>query len=289
MLKLFCDTDCDMTPALAREYGYGLISMPYSEGEKTIYPYEDFEEFDCHGFYERLRGGLLPTTSAISEERYLRYFEPWFQQGCDILYVHFSRAMSATFGAMDRAVALLKEKYPARRFYEIDTKGISIPSLNIALEVGDLVKAGRSVDEILAWAETEVDKFAVYFYADDLKFFQRSGRVSGLAGTMGTLLGIRPIIYMSSAGKMESIGKEKGRPKALARLLQYVDELGEDVKGHRVIIAQCDCQSQAEAAASELRRRFGEDLEILFSPVNPTAGAHCGPNCIGICFHAKHR
>ena len=61
------------------------------------------------------------------------------------------------------------------------------------------------------------------------------------------------------------------------------------MKGHRVIIAQCDCQSQAEAAASELRRRFGEDLEILFSPVNPTAGAHCGPNCIGICFHAKHR
>lgn len=289
MLKLFCDTDCDMTPAIAREYGYDLISMPYSEGETTIYPYEDFEEFDCHTFYEKLRGGLLPSTSAISEDRYIRYFEPYFAKGDDILYVHFSRAMSATFESMDKAVAQLKAKYPERRFYEIDTKAITIPSLNIAIEVGKLAKAGKTIDEILAWAEVEVDKFAVYFFADDLKFFQRSGRVGGLAGTMGTLLGIRPIIYMSSEGKMESVGKEKGRPKALARLLQYVDELGENVKDHLVIVAHCDCLPLAEQAAGELKKRFGDDLNILYSPVNPTSGAHCGPNCIGICFHAKHR
>lgn len=289
MLKLFCDTDCDMTPEIAAQYGYSLVSMPYTVDNKIVYPYEDFDQFDCHGFYDNLRAGALPTTSAISVDRYIQYFEPHFARGDDILYVHFSRAMSATFDSMDKAVAQLKEKYPERSFYEIDTKGISIPSLNIAMEVGDLCKAGKSAAEILDWAKTEVDKFAVYFYADDLKFFQRSGRVGGLAGTMGTLLGIRPIIYMSSEGKMESIGKEKGRPKALARLLQYVDELGENVKAHRVIIAQCDCQPLAEQAAEELKKRFGDDLEILYSPVNPTAGAHCGPNCIGICFHAKHR
>ena len=97
MLKLFCDTDCDMTPEIAREYGYSLISMPYSIGSKTIYPYEDFEKFECHEFYETLRGGVLPTTSAISEERYINYFEPYLAKGDDILYVHFSRAMSAIF------------------------------------------------------------------------------------------------------------------------------------------------------------------------------------------------
>lgn len=289
MLVLFCDSDCDVTPKIAKEYGYHMISMPYTANDRTVYPYEDFEEFDCHAFYEMLRGGTVPTTSAISEERYVSYFEPHFAAGDDILYVHFSRAMSATFDNMDKAVAKLKEKYPERRFYEIDTKAITIPSLNIAIEIGELYKAGRTVEEILDWAKTEVDKFAVYFFADDLKFFQRSGRVGGLAGTMGTLLGIRPIIYMSAEGKMESIGKEKGRNKALARLISYVEELGENVKDHRVIIAHCDCLPLAEMAAAELKKRFGDDLNILYSPVNPTAGSHCGPNCIGICFHAKHR
>ena len=66
MLKLFTDTDCDVTPELAEQYGYSLISMPYAIDGKTVYPYEDFDEFDAHAFYQKLRDGALPTTSAIS-------------------------------------------------------------------------------------------------------------------------------------------------------------------------------------------------------------------------------
>ena len=289
MLVLFTDTDTDITPKQAREYGYHLISMPYSIDGKEIYPYEDFEEFDAHGFYESLRGGVLPKTSGISIENYRNYFEPHFENGDDILYVHFSRAMTATFNAMDVAVKELLEKYPERKFYTIDTKAITILSLNIVLEVGQMYKDGKTVEEILDWAKTEVDKFAVYFFADDLKFFKASGRVSGLAGTMGTLLGIRPIIYMSDEGKMVNIGKEKGRTKALARLIKYVEELGDDIKNHRIIVGQTDAPQLVEEAIRLLKERFGDDLWIETADVNPTAGSHCGPSTVGICFHAIHR
>ena len=212
MLKLFTDTDCDITPEVAAKYGYSLISMPYSIDGETVYPYEDFDVFDAHAFYDKLRNGALPNTSAISREKYVEIFEPHFKNGDDILYVHFSRAMTATFDAMDQAVAELKAKYPERNFYDIDTKGITIVSYNIVLEVGDMALAGKSVEEILDWAKTEVDKFAIYFFADDLKFFKHSGRVSGLAATMGTLLGVRPIIFMNSEGKMVSVGKLHHHP-----------------------------------------------------------------------------
>ena len=186
MLKIYTDTDTDMNPALAAEYGYQLISMPYSIDARTTYPYVDFETFDGHAFYDVLRGGVLPTTSAISKEQYVNYFIRDFAAGNDILYVHFSRAMTNTFDAMDQAIAELKAKFPATRFEEIDTKGITTISYAIVREVGDLYKAGKTMDELLEWAKTEVDKFAMYFFADDLKFFRRSGRVSGLAATMGT-------------------------------------------------------------------------------------------------------
>ena len=68
MLRLFTDTDCDVTPEVAREYGYELISMPYSIDGKTVYPYVDFEKFDSKGFYDTLRAGALPNTSAISRQ-----------------------------------------------------------------------------------------------------------------------------------------------------------------------------------------------------------------------------
>lgn len=289
MLVLFTDTDTDITPKVAKEYGYHLISMPYSIDGKTTYPYEDFEEFNAHEFYNSLRLGALPNTSGISAESYKKYFEPHFKNGDDILYVHFSAAMTATFQAMDQAVKELKEKYPERKFYSIDTKGITIGSLNIVLEIGDLYKAGKTIDEIMAWADEEIDHFAVYFFADDLRFFKHSGRVSGLAGTMGTLLGIRPIICMNSEGKMVSVGKEKGRTKALARLIQYVDELGSDIDKHRIIVAHTDSPDIAQQAIDLLKKKFGNDLRIELFDVNPTAGSHCGPNTVGISFHAIHR
>ncbi len=289
MLKLFTDTDCDITPALAAEYGYSLISMPYAIDGKTIYPYEDFDTFDARAFYDQLRGGALPNTSAISREKYLETFEPVFANGDDILYVHFSRAMTATFDAMDQAVAELKERYPDRRFYDIDTKGITIVSYAIVREVGDQILSGKSVEEVLEWAKTEVDKFAIYFFADDLKFFKHSGRVSGLAATMGTLLGVRPIIYMNSEGKMVSIGSERGRARAINRLLQYVDELGENVSDHRVIVGHTDAPEIAEEVAQRLQEKFGGKLDLETVVVNPTTGGHCGPNGVGICFHATHR
>lgn len=289
MLVLFTDTDTDITPEVAKEYGYHLISMPYAIDGENVYPYEDFEVFDPHAFYDKLRAGALPTTSAISTQRYQDYFEPFFKDGDDILYVHFSRAMTATFDNMDVAVKELLQKYPERKFYEIDTKGITIISLNIVKEVGDLYKAGKSIEEIMEWAKTEVDHFGCYFFADDLKFFRHSGRVSGLAGTMGTLLGIRPIITMNEEGKMVSVGKEKGRVKAIERLVQYVEELGDDVKSHRIIVGSADSKDIADEVIAMLKEKFGDDLNIEYADVNPTAGSHCGPNTVGVCFHCSKR
>jgi DegV family protein with EDD domain len=289
MLTLFTDTDTDITPEVAKEYGYRLISMPYSIDAKTIWPYEDFDVFDSHAFYDSLRNGTLPTTGGISAERYRNYFEPEFKKGNDILYVHFSAAMTITFRAMDEAVAELLNEYPERKFWQIDTKGITIVSYNLVRTIGDLHKAGKTAEELVEWARTEVDHYAQYFFADDLKFFKRSGRVKGIAATMGTLLGIRPIICMNEAGEMVSIGKERGRANAMERLVKYVEELGDDIKSHRFIVGHTDAPEIAKDLVDMLHARFGDDLAIETVVTNPTAGSHCGPNGVGVSFHARRR
>jgi len=289
MLVLFTDTDTDMTPQKAQNYGYHLISMPYQIDGKEIRPYEDFQTFDSHAFYQMLREGTLPQTCAISPQAYVNYFEPHFAAGNDILYVHFSRAMSGTFDAMQLALDSLAEKYPERKFYTIDTKGITTLSYNIVCEVGDMYKAGKPVEEILDWAKTEVDKFAIYFYADDLKFFRRSGRVTNLAATMGNLFSIHPILHMGSDGMMQTLGKASGRINTLKKIIKLVEDNQEDMKSHRVCIGHTDCLPIVQIAVKMLKEKFGQDLEVEVVDVNPTAGSHCGPDSLGICFHAKHR
>ena len=179
--------------------------------------------------------------------------------------------------------------FRARKLYAIDTKGITICSYNIVREIGELAKTGATAEELVAWAEKEVDKFAVYFYADDLKFFARSGRVSNFSAKIGGLLGIRPIIHMNSDGVMCSIGKARGSKMAQKALLDAVEDLQEDILSHRVIIGHADAYHLAEELEKALKEKYGEALNTEIVVVNPTAGSHCGPNTVGVCFHAKHR
>ena len=290
MLVLYTDTDCDVSPETAKKWGYkGLISMPYSIDTKAVSPYVDFNEFNYHEYYDMLRNGVIPVTNAVSESQYIDYFEKEFKDGNDILYVHFSASMSGSFNSMNNALKVLYERYPGRKLYSLDTKGITVISYAIAEQVSILFKKGKTADEILKWAETEIQHWAMYFFADDLKFFKHSGRVGGLSATMGTILGVRPIIYMSAEGKMESIDKVKGQKNAISYLLNKTEEIGDNVASYKIYIGHTDAGGIVDKLTDRLYEKYGKGISIDTVITNPTAGAHAGPDGVGICFHAKHR
>lgn len=289
MITFFTDTDTDLTPEEAKKYNCKLISMPYIVDGKEVFPYESFDEFDSKGFYQRLRRGTIPTTCGISPSKYMEYFEEEFKKGNDILYVSFSKAMSGTFNAMNLALEELKEEYPDRKFYQIDTKGITICSLIIVREIGDMLLRGASVEEVMKWADENVDRYATYFFADNLKFFRKSGRVTNLKGFMGDLMGVRPILNMNADGMMTNIDKVRGKNAAIDKLVEYVLKLGRDVKNHRIIIGHSDNMELATLLAERLKIALGNDLNIEFAVVNPTAGSHCGPDGVGVAFASVSR
>lgn len=289
MYSLFVDTDSDMTPELCAKYGAHLIVMPYTLQDKEVKPYVDFDKFNGKEFYDILRAGNLPSTYALSPQAYIDYFEPEFKKGNDILYVHFSEAMSGTFNSMRLALEDLAQKYPERKVYSLDTKSITIGSLLITLEVCEMYKEGKSIEEIMKWAEEEVEKFPIYFYADNLKFFAKSGRVSGFKAFMGGLIGIKPIIHVNSEGKMVSIDKGRGKQAALKKIVDYVVKLQDRIEDHKVIVAHTDNLPLAEELSELLQKEFNHRLSIEIVEVNPTIGGHCGPDCTGVCFHGIHR
>ena len=289
MLKVFIDSDSDFSLDDAKRMDATLISMPYEMKGKEVKPYIDFEKFDDKKYYDTLRKGIIPTTSALNPEDYKKYFEPEFKAGNDIFYIHFSAAMSATFNSMRLALEDLKKKYPDRKFYEFDTKGITLQAYVIGKEMLKQINDGKSAEEVLEWGNKEVDHYACYFFADDLKFFGKSGRVSGIAAFMGGIIGIRPILTMNSEGKMVPVGKVKGRRNAVIKLVDIVQELGVDLDKHTIVIGHADAMHLVEEIETEVKSRLGNNVQFEVIPVNPTAGAHCGPDTLGIAFYAKHR
>jgi len=290
MYVLYADSDCDITPESARRLGYKtIIPMPFSIDGENFYPYKNMEGFDLQSFYKKLYEGVMPKTSSVNVEEYKEYFEKEFAEGNDIFYIHFSEAMSMTFQNMRQAYKELQKKYPERKLFEADAKGITVIAYALLEEAAEQYKKGLSPEELMKWFNDNVDHWAMYLFADNLQFFKRSGRVSGLTATMGTILGIRPLIWITPEGKMESYGTARGRQKAVNALVDKVVELGEDLEHHKIYIGHTCADECVELAVAALRERLGDRVTIETIVTNPTAGSHCGPNAMGIAFHAVHK
>ena len=84
------------------------------------------------------------------------------------------------------------------------------------------------------------------------------------------------------------MAKSRGKITTIKKIISLIKELQEDIANHRVIIAHTDIPEVRDTFMKMLKEEFGE-LDIEEVIVNPTIGAHCGPHCAGVCFHAKHR
>ena len=148
MSVIFTDTDCEMDYTTAEELNINVIGMPYTIMDKeSVYDYG--KNTNIKEFFDLMRKGEVATTSALNTEDYINYFEPVFEKGEDILYVHFSSQLSGTFEYMKTAIEQLKEKYPERKITLFDTKNISIGAGIQVIEAAKLHNNGVSDEDVV--------------------------------------------------------------------------------------------------------------------------------------------
>ena len=201
MYQLFCDSNCELWHTTVKELGLHVIRMPYViEGEEIFY--DMGENHDFKGFFDKMRAGATPKTSALNEYAYMEYFEPILAAGEDIYYITFSHQMSGTFNAMKNVIAQLKEKYPEREIRFKDSKLISLGSGFVTYYGALKYKEGATMDELDAYFDDLIAHTAMYFFVDDLTYLHRGGRISGVSKVVGNLLGVKPILYFNEEGKL---------------------------------------------------------------------------------------
>lgn len=287
MYKLFCDSNCELWHTTIEELGLEVIKMPYTLGDKEYF-YDMGKDTDFEGFFKAMREGAVPKTSALNEYAYTEYFEPVLAAGQDIFYITFSHAMSATFNAMNSAIAALKQKYPERTVRTVDTKTISLGAGFIVYYAAQKYRQGATMDELEEYVNELVPHTATYFAVEDLTYLYRGGRVSGVSKVFGNLLNIKPILCFNDEGKIVNIDKQKGFKKAMAALRGYMSEKAEGLDKYKVFVLQADCPEAAKTFVADIKAQFPA-ADVVVQPVGPVIGSHCGPGTIGLIFHAKER
>ena len=275
------DSDSDLPFHLKQEYDIPVVYMPYALNGKEYF--DDLGQMlDHKSYYDMMRNGAVPVTSALNEASYMEYFEPILQEK-DLLFVAFSSKLSCTLQAVYSAREKLLEKYPERRFVVVDTLRISGPMTLLVLKAHEMYRAGKSIDEVADWLENNKLRAQAYFIVDDLKYLKRGGRISATAATVGTMLDLKPIITEAPDGTLTANDKIRGRKKALAFIVDKMLQFAPDPEESPILILNADSPEDAERAKALAEQKL-PGARIMIENVGPVIGAHAGPGTIALCF-----
>ncbi len=223
----------------------------------------------------------MSVTSQINPGEAKEALEPFLKEGKDVLHLAFSSGLSGTCSSMRLAAEELKEEYPDRKVIVVDTLCACLGEALLLYYVLKRKKEGMSIEEAAAWAEANKLHVCHNVTIDDLHHLQRGGRVSKTAAVVGTMVQIKPMIHMDNEGKLQVIGKERGRKKSLNKI---VDRAVEQYKGWEndiVMITHGDCIEDAQYVAKLVREKMGID-NILVNNIGTVIGSHTGPGVVAV-------
>ena len=275
---LMTDSDTEIPYTFAEEHNIPVFLMPYTlDGEESLFDLGKTTDFE--GFYKALREGKDALTSTRSTLDIQEFYEDILKEGKDILYLCFSSQLSSHYNLSLMARDAALENYPDARIEVVDTLSISMGAGLLVYHAAKMKEQGKSLDEIKDWVENNKLKALHFFSVDDLKYLKKTGRVSAVSATLGTMLDIKPVLVLTREGKIVANEKVKGRKKLIKFLTDKIvknyedNEIGRDL----LVIIYGDNREQAE----ELRDSILKEVHfenVWMQHVGPVIGCHCGPS-----------
>ena len=283
---IITDSGCDIKTAVLAEWGVECIELSFRfDSDDRDYYNRDMSITD---FYNRMRGGDVAKTAAINPDRFAAAFEPFLQQGKDVLHMSFSSGLSVTCNSARLAAGELMEKYPDRKIMVVDTLAASAGQGLLVYLTAMQKKAGLSLEETAEYAEQIKLQICHWVTVDDLVYLKRGGRVSSTVALVGKALGIKPIIHVDNDGKLISVSKGRGRKNSLATVAGKYMETAVNPADSTIFISHGDCQEDAEKVAELIEEATGAKT-MLITDIGPVIGAHSGPGTIALFFVGKER
>lgn len=286
--KIVTDSSCNLPENLIEEFGLEILSLMFRVGEEEYYSYTKGETTDLSQFYDMMRRKEKITTSHINRDTCIHTFEKFLKEGEDVLYIGFSSALSGTYQTAYLSLEELKEQYPDRKIYAVDTLGASLGEGLLVFYACQMKKNGGTIEEVYDWLLENRLHLCHWFTVDDLFFLKRGGRISGTTAVLGTILGVKPIMHMDNEGRLIAVGKVRGRKNSLDALLEHMEQTVIKSESQTVFITHGDCLEDAEYVAKQVRERF-HVKDILINYVDPVIGAHSGPGTVALFFIGTER
>ncbi len=268
----------DLPKEWLSERNVPVIPLKYTIEGNT---YEDMNGLSSKEFFGKLREGKMAVTSQVNPDEAKTALEPYLREGKDILHLGFSSALSGTCNSMRIAAKELEEEYPDRKIIVIDTLCACLGEGLLLYYALKHRSEGSSIEETAKWVEENKLHICHNVTIDDLEHLYRGGRISRTVAVLGVMVKIKPMLHVDDQGALKVIGKERGRRKALGKIVETASKQAQGWENDIVMITHGDCREDADYVAGLVRQKLGVD-NILINNIGTVIGSHTGPGVVAV-------
>jgi DegV family protein with EDD domain len=272
-----CDADREWLDA----NNIPMISYTFEVNEKVYI--DDCKAETKHALFHEMREGHQPRTSQITAYAYYEFFKELLEKNKNVLFLDMDKALSSSYFNSQRAYEDIKEEFPDNNLVIVDTRCVTMGLTLLLKKAIEMKNDGKSMDEVHSWIEENKLKFSHRFLVDDLEWLRRGGRLSNASAMVGSLLSIKPLIYIDDEGKLLSYSKVRGKKKAIKELLASIDHDLNPANAKEFIVGHSDAPEEAEKFVEQVKEKY-PNAQISVQELGPVIGCHVGPGFLAIVY-----
>jgi len=279
---IIADITCDLSPEIRERFevdGYvkSYMSTPDAdEVEGTL----DLSDAELDAFYSSLKANNKKyKTAAPSIDEVVSYFETFLLQGQDVLALSISSALSATYNIMVRAQEIVREKYPERKVFVVDSMKYSTALGLLTVKACQLRMEGYTIEQNAERLEEIKKTVHQMGPIDDLFWVASKGRISHAKAFFGSVAGIKPMGDFDSNGMVTVLAKVSGYEKAYKTTVDYIEKTIRDASEQIIFVAHSARRKQAEILATRIEERI-KPKEVIVGNIHPMSGINVGPGVL---------
>ena len=287
---LSCESTVDLTKEYLEQRNISYICYPYElDG---VPHWDDFGgSLSYDDFYQAMENGADTKSAQINSYEFEVYFEKFLEAGMDVVHLCLSSGITGIMNSAAAAQKILEERYPDRHIYLIDSLGASSGFGLLVDQLADLRDSGMEAAELVQWAEENKLRVHHWFFSEDLKYYVRGGRISKAAGTVGTMLGICPLLNMSNDGRLIPREKIRSQKRVIAAI---VDKMAQFADGREQYAGRCHISYSGRPDSAMLvkelvEKRFPRLQSLEVYHIGTIIGSHSGPGTVALFFWGDER
>lgn len=275
-IALLTDSCSDVPKSYVEKYGMFVVPLMihYSYGH-----FRDGIDITAQEVYDRFEQEI-PKTSLPSGEMIAQALQRICDQGFDqVVIVTISSGLSGTYNIM----TVMAKEFPQLDCRIIDTKSIGTAAGLTAIRAGQLIEKGLPLDEIASVLLKAVENTRVYFCVSTLEYLKKGGRIGLVSATMGSLLGILPVISCNEEGVYYTVKKARGRKAVLDSAIALANDFLSKSEKYIIAVVHGGAKLEAALVGEKIKALLPNYTDYITGQISPALVVHTGPGLIGLC------